>query len=77
MLQNLLSDDNETTTGDEEEGPVESEYDELGKEESSPGRHGERKKRKVKEFTEFAVVLSWATSESGWSGCSLRSFCVL
>ena len=52
MLQNLLSDDNETTTGDEEEGPVESEYDELGKEESSPGRHKERKKRKVKEFRE-------------------------
>jgi hypothetical protein len=44
VLQNLLSDDNETTTGDEEEGPVESEYDGLGKEESSPK---ERKKRKV------------------------------
>lgn len=43
VLQNLLSDDNETTTGDEGDGPVESEYDELAKEESSPSRQRKRK----------------------------------
>lgn len=47
VLQNLLSDDNETTTGDEEDGPMDSEYEEQRKEEPSPNRH--REKRKVRE----------------------------
>lgn len=60
VLQNLLSDDNETTTGDEEEGPMESEYTESGKEESSPSRRRE-KKRKVLNLNEFCTsyLNSW------------------
>lgn len=51
MLQNLLS-DNETTTGDEEEGVVEeSEYDdEMGKVEPSSRHEGVRRKRKVTKY---------------------------
>lgn len=34
VLQNLLSDDNETTTGDEQDDGLESEYDEAVKDDS-------------------------------------------
>lgn len=42
VLQNLLSDDNETTTGDEQDDGLESEYDEAVKDDSRNTR-----KRKV------------------------------
>ena len=50
VLQNLLSDDNESTTGDEDEYAVESDHDEVVQEEPTSSKHILRK-RKVAIYT--------------------------
>ena len=47
VLQNLLSDDNEATSGDEEEGGTQSEYSEVVQDDTSSRRTGSHRKRKV------------------------------
>ena len=45
VLQNLLSDDNEATSGDEEDGGIESEYNEVVRDDSISSRRTGRKRK--------------------------------